>query len=235
MLKSALIIADIHLFVDDIKKNQLLEKLCKQAENVNQLFILGDLFNTWIGDDLSLSYYAQTISLLKNLSAKTEILVMAGNRDFLLGKEFTQQTNCKIINSPYLLTINKHQYVLTHGDELCTDDKSYQRLKLILQNPIAKAIFIRLSKKLRLKISNKLRKNSIKSQQYKSAKITDVNLQAVNKLMQKYPRANLIHGHTHRRNTHIEKNFIRYVLGDWSATQGSGIEITNKLNWFEIR
>jgi UDP-2,3-diacylglucosamine hydrolase len=229
-----LIIADLHLVNNEVDKNQLFEKFCQQAQSADQVFILGDLFNTWLGDDLSAPHYAQIVSLLKTLSSKTQVLVMTGNRDFLLAKEFSRQTGCKLIDSPYLLEANDQQYVLTHGDELCTDDESYQQMKSILQHPITKAIFVRLPKKWRLKFSGQLRKKSIEAQQNKSSEIMDVNPVAVNKLMKKYPGADLIHGHTHRLNTHVEQAFTRYVLGDWSQSQGNAIEITDKLSRLEI-
>jgi UDP-2,3-diacylglucosamine hydrolase len=233
-IQQILIIADLHLVNNEVDKNQLFEKFCQQAQSADQVFILGDLFNTWLGDDLSAPHYAQIVSLLKTLSSKTQVLVMTGNRDFLLAKEFSRQTGCKLIDSPYLLEANDQQYVLTHGDELCTDDESYQQMKSILQHPITKAIFVRLPKKWRLKFSGQLRKKSIEAQQNKSSEIMDVNPVAVNKLMKKYPGADLIHGHTHRLNTHVEQAFTRYVLGDWSQSQGNAIEITDKLSRLEI-
>jgi UDP-2,3-diacylglucosamine hydrolase len=233
-IQQILIIADLHLVSNEVDKNQLFEKFCQQAQSADQVFILGDLFNTWLGDDLSAPHYAQIVSLLKTLSSKTQVLVMTGNRDFLLAKEFSRQTGCKLIDSPYLLEANDQQYVLTHGDELCTDDESYQQMKSILQHPITKAIFVRLPKKWRLKFSGQLRKKSIEAQQNKSSEIMDVNPVAVNKLMKKYPGADLIHGHTHRLNTHVEQAFTRYVLGDWSQSQGNAIEITDKLSRLEI-
>lgn len=229
-----LIIADLHLVANEVEKNRLFEKFCQKAQDFDQIFILGDLFNTWLGDDLSAPYYSHILSIFKTLSEKTKVLVMTGNRDFLLAQEFARQTGCQLIDSPYLLEMNNHQYVLTHGDELCTDDHSYQQMKSILQHPITKMIFVRLPKKWRLKLSGKLRKKSVKAQQTKTREIMDVNPNAVKELMKKYPSADLIHGHTHQLNTHVEKKFTRYVLGDWSNTQGNGIEITDQLSRFEI-
>ncbi len=234
MVNTILIIADLHLVVNETGENKLFESFCNQAQDADRLFILGDLFNTWLGDDLSAPHYQQIISTLKVLSSKTEVLIMTGNRDFLLAKEFSKQTNCTLIDSPYLLETNDHQYVLTHGDELCTDDESYQQMKSVLQHPITKAIFVRLPKKWRLKLSGQLRQKSINAQQTKTREIMDVNPQAVSELMKKYPGTDLIHGHTHRLNTHIEKRFTRYVLGDWSQAQGNAIEITDKLRRLKI-
>jgi len=144
---SSLIIADLHLVANEVEKNQLFTAFCKQqATQVDQLFILGDLFNTWLGDDLSLSYYDEIIQTLKDLSHTTQIFIMTGNRDFLLAQTFARQAGCQLIDSPYLLETHGHQYVLTHGDELCTDDESYQQMKSILQHTITKFIFVRLPK-----------------------------------------------------------------------------------------
>ena len=233
-IQQILIIADLHLVTNEVQKNQLFEKFCQQARQADQVFILGDLFNTWLGDDISLSYYLEIIQILKDLGQATQVFVMTGNRDFLLAQEFAHQTGCELIDSPYLLEVNEHQYVLTHGDELCTDDESYQQMKSILQHPITKAIFVRLPKNWRLRLSGQLRQKSINAQQTKTRKIMDVNQAAVNELMEKYPDADLIHGHTHRLNTHIESTFTRHVLGDWSNTQGNAIEITDKLSRLEI-
>jgi UDP-2,3-diacylglucosamine hydrolase len=235
-MSHSLIIADLHLTLNEADKTHLFIQFCQeQATIVDRLFILGDLFNTWLGDDLSIDYYQEIVLTLKALSLKTKIFIMTGNRDFLLGHDFAKQANCTLIDAPYLFETNNQQYVLTHGDELCTDDKGYQRLKSVLQHPITKFIFLHFPKKLRLEISIQLRKKSIQAQQYKSRDIMDVNKTAVSQLMQKYhPNANLIHGHTHQLDTHINNDFTRYVLGDWSNNQGNAIEISHQLNRLEI-
>lgn len=230
-----LLIADLHLNSGTTDKTNLFLNFCQtHAVKADQLFILGDFFNTWLGDDLSLDDYQTLISALKILSKTTKIFVMTGNRDFLLGQVFEQRSGCTLISTPYLLSTPSAHYVLTHGDELCTDDQSYQRMKSILQHPITIAIFLRLPKKLRLRLAGQLRKKSLQAQQYKSRDIMDVNPNAVSKLMQKYPNADLIHGHTHRLNTHVERKFTRHVLGDWSNHQGNAIEIETALNRLKI-
>ncbi len=234
-MSQTLIIADLHLTTDETDKTHLFIKFCQeQAVMADQLFILGDLFNIWLGDDLSINHYQKAVLALKTLSLKTKIFIMTGNRDFLLGDDFAKQTNCILIDAPYLLEVNNQQYILTHGDELCTNDKGYQRLKGILQYPVTKFIFLHLGVKLRLKISSQLRQKSIKAQQHKSYEIMDVDITTVNQLMKKYPGANLIHGHTHQFNTHVNNDFTRYVLGDWSNNQGNAIEISHQLNRLEI-
>jgi UDP-2,3-diacylglucosamine hydrolase len=234
-MRSSFLIADLHLAEGELDKTNLFIKFCQdQAIKVDQLFILGDLFNTWLGDDLSIKHYQSVITQLKNLTTTTKVFIMVGNRDFLLGSNFEKKSGAILIDEPYLLETDNKQYVLMHGDALCTDDVGYQQLKKILQHPITKFIFLHLGKNLRLKISGQLRKKSIQAQNYKSSEIMDVNQHAVDELMKKYPDSELIHGHTHRQNTHIEENYTRHVLGDWSTTQGNAIKINTKLSRLEI-
>jgi UDP-2,3-diacylglucosamine hydrolase len=134
-----------------------------------------------------------------------------------------------------LLKTADKDYVLIHGDELCTDDTQYQRLKKVLQHPITKFIFLRLSTKMRLKLSGQLRKKSVAAQQYKTREIMDVNQKFTDKFMQNYPNSDLIHGHTHQQNIHKGKQYTRFVLGDWEINQGNAIEISEQLNYLEIR
>lgn len=236
-MSKALIIADLHLTAIEADKTQLFTRFCQDvASEYDQLFILGDLFNTWLGDDLSTGSYQVVIQALKQLSQSTQILVMHGNRDFLMGREFAANSGVKLIEGPFLLETDAQDYVLTHGDELCTDDTDYQQLKAVLQHPITKAIFVRLPKRVRLKLSGQLRKKSVAAQQYKSREIMDVNAEAVDTLMQKYPGAHLIHGHTHRQGAHTGEHYNRYVLGDWGVKLGNAIALDDggQLNWLEI-
>jgi len=234
MPEKTLIFSDTHLMVGDNPTVKMFKKLCSEiAPKYDQVFVLGDLFNTWLGDDLSLDECKDLIEDLKNLSVKTNIYILHGNRDFLIGKEFEKYIGARIIYGPYLLETNSKQYVLVHGDELCTDDLGYQRLKLVLQNPIIKFLFQKLPKIARLNLSGQLRKKSTEAQRFKTKEIMDVNPKAVQELMKQYPGANLIHGHTHRLNTHREKNFTRYVLGDWHKS-GNAISIINSVRRLEI-
>ncbi|MGE4594799.1 MAG: UDP-2,3-diacylglucosamine diphosphatase [Gammaproteobacteria bacterium] len=234
-MSKTLIIADLHLTCVEGEKLDLFCRFCQtEAVNADQLFILGDLFNTWIGDDISLPEYQVVIDCLKNLTKSTAVFVMVGNRDFLLAKKFEQQSGCKLINEPYLLQQNDQDYILLHGDSLCTDDADYQKMKKVLRNRLVQSIFLNLPKKWRLKLSGEIRKKSIEAQSYKSETIMDVNQDAVDALMAIYPSADLIHGHTHRQNTHLSETYTRYVLGDWSMTSGNAIALDNTLERLEI-
>ena len=234
-MQQTLIIADLHLTQVEIDKIELFNQFCTEyASKVDQLFILGDLFNTWIGDDISLNTYQSIATILNKLSKTTQVFVMSGNRDFLLSNSFEEETGCKLIKEPYSLNHNEKNYLLIHGDSLCTDDVDYQKLKKVLRNSIIQFIFLHLPKNLRLKLTGQLRKKSIEAQTYKSEKIMDVNQSAVDELMTKYPNMDLIHGHTHRQNTHKMERYTRYVLGDWKNNQGNAIKLGESLEWLEI-
>jgi UDP-2,3-diacylglucosamine hydrolase len=234
-MQQTFIIADLHLTQVENDKVELFNQFCTEyASKVDQLFILGDLFNTWIGDDISLNAYQTIVNVLNKLTKTTEVFVMVGNRDFLLSNTFENKTGCKLIKEPYLLNHHEKKYLLIHGDSLCTDDVDYQKLKKVLRNPMIQFIFLHLPKKIRLKLTGQLRKKSIEAQSYKSEKIMDVNQSAVDELMTEYPNMDLIHGHTHRQNTHKMERYTRYVLGDWKNNQGNAIKLGESLEWLEI-
>ena len=232
---TTLIISDLHLTQVEEDKVKFFNRFCNaHASKADQLFILGDLFNTWLGDDVSISSYKEIISTLKKLTEETKVFVMAGNRDFLLSRKFEVETGCTLIQEPYVLEHNTKKFLLIHGDSLCTDDINYQKLKKVLRNPIVKFVFIHLPKSTRLKLTGQLRKKSIEAQSYKSETIMNVNQLAADKLMSKYPGYDLIHGHTHRKNTHITDGYTRYVLGDWDNGKGNAIKLSESLEWLEI-
>ena len=232
---TSLIISDLHLTNVEGDKVNFFNKFCEDhASKADQLFILGDLFNTWLGDDVSLTSHKAIISTLKELTKETKVFVMVGNRDFLLSHNFEAETGCTLINEPYQLEHNTKKFLLIHGDSLCTDDINYQKLKRVLRNPLVQYIFLHLPKNIRLKLTGQLRKKSVEAQSYKSSKIMDVNQQTTDLLMSKYPGYDLIHGHTHRQKTHTMKNYTRYVLGDWSQNKGNAIKLSESLEWLEI-
>ncbi|MDB9788819.1 UDP-2,3-diacylglucosamine diphosphatase [Candidatus Thioglobus sp.] len=232
---TSLIISDLHLTNVEDDKVIFFNQFCEDhASKADQLFILGDLFNSWLGDDVSISSHNTIISSLKELTKETKVFVMAGNRDFLLSHNFEAETGCILINEPYELEHNTKKFLLIHGDSLCTDDINYQKLKKVLRNPIVQYIFLHLPKNIRLKLTGQLRKKSVEAQSYKSSKIMDVNQQTTDLLMSEYPGYELIHGHTHRQKTHTMKNYTRYVLGDWSKNKGNAIKLSDNLEWLEI-
>lgn len=231
-----LFISDLHLDKqrNDISENfsQFIKHCLQQQENIAAVYILGDLFDFWFGDDASIPLYQDIIQHLKRLpSAGISLFIMHGNRDFLIGKAFENETGGQLIDDPYRLKICNEDVLLAHGDQLCTDDIEYQQFKKLVRDP--QTIKDYLSKPLaeRMAIANSIRAESKKSGQQKSIGIMDVNQQAVNSLMSEYNISTLIHGHTHRPAVHRfklgERPVKRYVLSDWDK-QASFLEWNGK-------
>lgn len=221
MLKPTLLIADLHLSPDD-KKSGLFIHFC-QTTKARQLFILGDLFDIWLGDDLSVSHHQRVIAALNQLSSRCLIYLMVGNRDFLVGEKFVRLAGVKMIDEPYQITINEQKYLLMHGDLLCTKDKNYQRFRRIVRHPLTIKILKSLKRSTRHKIGNFLRKKSTQLGSQKAAYIMDVDQYSVDSLMKNYTGTDLIHGHTHKQAIHTQIHYRRFVLGNWQDTLGNAL------------
>ncbi|WP_038125911.1 UDP-2,3-diacylglucosamine diphosphatase [Thiomicrospira pelophila] len=229
------VLADVHLQPEHHHPiNQaFLNFIRQQAPQANSVYILGDLFETWMGDDLSLPLYQTEISALKTLTdSGTKLYIGYGNRDFLMRQAFWQATGAEFIEDETLTRIEDVDCLLLHGDSLCTDDKGYQRMRHWFRKPWIQWLFLHLPKKTRLKIAQKLRQQSGNQAQNKPANIMDVSSQAVTDLYARHPKIeHVIHGHTHRPAHHclkigdIEKQ--RWVLGDWRP-EAQIIKISNQ-------
>ena len=220
-------ISDLHLSPEEPALVQAFLALlddCLALPALKCLFILGDWFEVWIGDDayLTLSDAARQTHWLTPLIAKLkqlrikgcEILVMHGNRDFLLGQPFCNLFGGELIDEPYMLTIGQQHYRLEHGDALCTDDKKYQFFRKIMRNRLTQWYLLNKSLKKRLAIAEKMRKKSQQNNANKAAHIMDVNDEAVIQAVANSDA--LLHGHTHRPDIHqATDDKKRYVLGDW--------------------
>ncbi|MEA3404568.1 MAG: UDP-2,3-diacylglucosamine diphosphatase [Pseudomonadota bacterium] len=219
----SLFIADIHLQPDDQHpiNQSFYDFLDHEAPKAEALYILGDLFEMWVGDDIGLELYQTAVNKFKSLTQSgLPIYLLFGNRDFLMRKTFWQASGIHSITEPAALTLYGQQLLVLHGDSLCTDDHDYQRARKVLRNPIVTWLFLRLPKSKRLNIGNKMREKSKKYNQNKAENIMDVNELAVVNLLEKHPQVeHLIHGHTHRPGHHrLEINGNqkhRWVLGDW--------------------
>ena len=212
----AVVIADLHLSENTPKLNSRFLQFVNDL-TVAKVYILGDFFEVWYGDNFIESWAKPIIAALQQATANgTAIYFQHGNRDFLIGNKFCGLTGLKLINEDeYLTTIGDNAVIFMHGDSLCTDDVEYQRFRKIVRNPMLIFIFTYLPKFIKKKIASCLRENSKKTTKLKAAHITDVNQQAVAECLTKHNRNILIHGHTHRPNIHTFKNCTRYVLGDW--------------------
>lgn len=223
-------ISDLHLSPNEPALTQaflaLLDDLSK-LPNLQQFFILGDWFEAWLGDDVAdtdalQEWLAPIIEKLKMLSDRhCQILIMHGNRDFLIGQKFCDKFGGKLIDEPYYLTIGNQKIRLAHGDALCTDDKKYQKFRKIIQHPIIKKILLTLPIKKRQQIAQDLRQKSKADNAKKSMQIMDVNESAVKAALEHADV--LIHGHTHRPAEHQVGDKKRLVLGDWRVTNEKSI------------
>ena len=218
---AALFISDLHLHAerpDGIE--QFLRFMRTDARTASALYILGDLFEAWIGDDDTDPGNAPIIAALADLRRENvPCYLMHGNRDFLIGKRFEAATGCVLLDDWHVIEIAGRRAVLTHGDLLCTDDTAYQDLRRTVRDPAWQREFLAKSLDERRKIVNGLRERSKTETAAKPSEIMDVNQAAVEAALQQHGVSILLHGHTHRPAVH---EFLvdgapatRIVLGDW--------------------
>ena len=215
-------ISDLHLTPERPHSNQLFADFIGQsAGHLKQLYILGDLFEYWIGDDAGgqLGYAPVEDAVRQTRQAGTEVLFMHGNRDFLVGQQFAERTGCRLLDDPCVVQLGEHRTLLTHGDSLCTDDVQYQQARQTLRSAKWKTTFEQQPIAQRITDAMALRQKSEASKQNKSMEIMDVNQAAVEACMREHGVYRMIHGHTHRPAVHEfeldGKSARRYVLGAW--------------------
>ncbi len=217
-----LFISDLHLGADQAHSfaafRRFIATLAPQAE---ALYILGDLFEYWAGDDdLDDEFHAQVIAALCSLAAHgTKLYVLHGNRDLLMGDALARACHAKLLNDPTLLHLYGTTTLITHGDMLCTDDVEYQNFRAQVHEPEFQKNFLAQPLSARKAYIEQLRQHSMVAKQNKDSAIMDVNDDAVAALLREYHYPRLIHGHTHRpdRHEHIVDGHRceRWVLGDW--------------------
>lgn len=216
--KLALFVSDVHLSPALPKTTErFLSFLSHQARDTESLYILGDLFEYWAGDDdLNDPYISSIVKALKSVSESgVGLFWIAGNRDFLIGAQFCATIGAQALVDPTLHELGGKPFLLSHGDALCTDDYSYMQFREMVRNPAWQQQFLRKPLSERKAIIEGMRKMSHQEQQTKRMEIMDVNLNAVNDLVKAHPGCTLIHGHTHRNAIHREEFAERYVLQDW--------------------
>lgn len=222
-----LFIADLHLSPEHPRLIRGFLALLEQYAHKNtQLYILGDWFNAWIGDDKA-EWLTEIVTALKTFTAQgNRIYFQVGNRDFALGQSFLNQFSGQLLPDIDYITIANQHYRLEHGDALCTDDLAYQRFRKIIRNPLLIYILRKTPLSFRKKLAQGFRKKSHQSNQIKNTQIMDVNADAVKHALQHVQT--LIHGHTHRPKIHHEFQKTRIVLGDWREQTQSAmlLEIT---------
>lgn len=224
---STLFISDLHLCASRPGITAaFIEFLQNTASKVKALYILGDLFEYWAGDDdIDDTFHQQIISSFKNLSATgVKVFLMHGNRDFLIAEGFCQMAGITLLDDPTMIDLHGKKALLSHGDDLCVDDVAYQQFRIQVRDKKWQHEFLNQPLQIRKKQIEAIRARSEQEKTQKSLEIMDVNNEAVIALLRKYQPDMLIHGHTHRPNQHSidlnERLITRWVLGDWYE-QGS--------------
>jgi len=195
----------------------LTDFLDRRAAGAERLYLLGDLFEVWLGDDTPAGELEPVIEALRRRCADTETFFLAGNRDFLLGRDFASRVGLSLLDEPELLQLGERRVLLIHGDTLCTDDHDYQAFRAIVRSPAWQSEFLAKSLAERQQIAAGLRQDSTAAMAQKSMEIMDVNAQAVLDCFASQQVDTIIHGHTHRPGRHDYcGGLVRYVLGDWN-------------------
>lgn len=213
-------ISDLHLCAES-DSDALFDKFLQEySDKVSELYILGDLFEYWIGDDAMGNYHLSIANKIKSAQDKiNNIYFMAGNRDFLVKDKFLELSGMKKLKDPYTVKINKVPFLLSHGDALCTFDKNYQAFRKLSRNSIVEKLFLSLPISFRKKVATELRKENKQTKNDYSSKIYDVNDDTVKSYLKEAACKTIIHGHTHKPGVHSYKeNLARIVLGDWHST-----------------
>lgn len=225
-----LLISDLHLQEErpDITR-AFLDLLEGRARQAQALYILGDFFEAWIGDDAMTPYQASICQALRALSdSGTQIFLMHGNRDFLIGQAFCKTAGCTLLNDPCVVEMGGEPVLLMHGDSLCTRDLAYMKLRRYLRNPLSLWILRHLPLSTRQKLARKLRSESRTQTRMKANDIVDVTPEEVPRIMQQHAVRTLVHGHTHRPAIHKlalgNTPARRIVLGDWDR-QGWALQV----------
>ncbi|MCX8145893.1 MAG: UDP-2,3-diacylglucosamine diphosphatase [Azovibrio sp.] len=220
-------ISDLHLSPRTPGAARIFRRfLADIARPGNSLYILGDCFETWVGDDdMDAPGHRDIVAALAEASAAgLAIFLLHGNRDFLLGPDFALATGLTLLPDPYVLSTPEWQFVLSHGDALCTDDISYQHFRAQTRNPDWQAAFLARPLAERHAIAEHLRQQSEAAKSEKSAYLMDLNPGATDDFLRLHGYATFIHGHTHRPATHdhiVDGIHVeRWVLADWHETQG---------------
>ncbi|TVO69192.1 UDP-2,3-diacylglucosamine diphosphatase [Denitromonas ohlonensis] len=220
-----LFIADLHLCAAEAATTRAFEAfLAGPARQAKTLYILGDLFEYWAGDDdLAAPYHRHIADHLTDLTASgTTVIFVAGNRDFLIGADFCAATGIALAIEPVAISLGGRDAVLLHGDVLCTDDHAYQAFRQQVRNPDWQAAFLARPLDERRAIIEGIRAQSEAGKQQKAADIMDVNESAVVSAFQSAECGLMIHGHTHRPATHIHdienQPCERWVLADWHGS-----------------
>lgn len=229
-------IADLHLCEQQPQISEWFKFFIRnQARQARNLYILGDLFEYWLGDDMLDATAKMVSDELQQLAQHgVRTFFMAGNRDFLLGEKYAHRAGIQIITEPHLISLHGKPTLLIHGDAECTDDTAYQQARKTLRNPQWQAQFLAQSPEQRIAFAKQARQQSQQHNQATDQIITDVNQQAIEQQFTKHQAKQIIHGHTHRPAIHHHPQGTRFVLGDWFQQSSYLIATPNGLELIQI-
>ena len=216
----AVFISDLHLHPQDIEISKRFNQFLVWAkQHVKKVYILGDLFHVWAGDDTLDDWSVSVAQQFNQLAASgIELYYMHGNRDFLLGKRFAKLASFNMLADPTLITLGKQQVMLSHGDRYCVHDRGHQWLRRLTRNVFFSTLFLSLTSGFRAHLVSKVRKHSQKNRE-KPSYLMDIVPSAMITHMQQLKTNILIHGHIHKpgliSHSYEGKNYLQYVLSDW--------------------
>ena len=213
-------ISDLHLSENTpFVTEGFFEFLKTAAQELSHLYILGDLFEAWVGDDDNSELATGVMQKLNHATRNgLEIFFIHGNRDFLCGQKFAEQSNLTLLPDPFFLNFFDLKIALSHGDSFCTEDLEYMRFKKEVRSQEWQQEFLQKPLSDRLNIASNMRDASQKNNSNKDVAIMDVTPTAIQDFFAEHHIDLLIHGHTHRPNTHQINSGTRIVLGDWHET-----------------
>ena len=215
-MATTLFISDLHLDASRPATTRALGQFLQHHRHCSQLYILGDLFETWLGDDDRSPLIAEVVTLLRAFTrGGAGLHILGGNRDFLLGQGLCQQVGARLLTEPTLIDLHGVPTLLLHGDSLCTADGDYQAFRQRVRDPQWQADLLRLPLAQRRVMAANLRAQSREANSMKSADIMDVTASEVSRQMDAHGVRQLIHGHTHRPARHESADGLRWVLGAW--------------------
>ena len=230
----SLLISDLHLSADHPASFAAFENfIATQANKAEALYILGDLFEYWAGDDdLHDPFHQRVIAALKSLPV---VYLMQGNRDLLIGEQLAKACGARLLADPALIDLYGTATLLSHGDTLCTDDTAYQQYRKNVHSIEFKQQFLSKPLAERKAFIEQLRRHSNAEKQTKDSAIMDVNDNAVAQLLREYRYPRLIHGHTHRPGCHehiVDGHLCeRWVLGDWDRQTNALLADRDGIHW----
>ena len=217
-------IADLHLAAERPQTLALFERfMADYTQSGDTLFILGDLFDVWVGDDDGAEPAGRVRDVLRRASRRgITVKIQRGNRDFLMGRRLMRDCGVQLLPDCVVTQVAGQPTLLMHGDLLCTDDVDYQRARRFLRNPLLQWLVLRLPLSRRRRIGAGIRRRSGEATAIKTSDIMDVNLDTVSRYLDRYRVTQLIHGHTHRPAVHRHRlpdgrTATRIVLPEWHA------------------